>query len=391
MYKGDNKLIKRKFTFPVGYHEFHKDKAFNFQLNRWYSLGYARLEDMEEAGQKINSFEEWKIEMLKLAEISVSEGRLINAAYYYRAAELFTTREDLDKEHLYNKFIDHFYKAFQDDEIKNFEIPYSDTFLPAIRIQPANTEKKGTIILHGGFDSFIEELFSVMMCLSDYGYEVVAFDGPGQGAARKKYGHAFDHEWEKPTKAILDYFKLEDVTLLGISMGGWLCLRAAAFEPRIKRVIAQSVSFDVIQYTNIVGQLLAKLFFRKFRKFTNNAMVKKMKKNLQYSWFVNNLMYITNKEVPIEGFDVLLKLNEENLHSNLVKQDVLILTGRKDHLVPFKMHNLQVKALVNARSVTGKVFTKEENAQNHCQIGNIGLALDVMVKWIDGKSLENLS
>ncbi len=111
-----------------------------------------------------------------------------------------------------------------------------------------------------------------------------------------------------------------------------------------------------------------------------------MKKKQMYSWFVNNLMYITNKEVPIEGFDVLLQLNEENLHSDLVKQDVLVLTGRKDHMIPFKMHNVQVKALTNARSVTGRVFTKEENAQNHCQIGNIGLALDVMMKWIDGKS-----
>jgi alpha-beta hydrolase superfamily lysophospholipase len=379
-------MTKSKFTFPVGFHEFHKDKAFNFQLNRWYSMGYARFEDMEEVSQKINSFEEWKIEMLKLAEIAVSEGRLINAAYYYRAAEFFTTRKDPEKEHLYNKFIDHFYKAFQDDEIKNFEVPYNDTFLPAIRIQPANTEKKGTVVLHGGFDSFIEELYSAMKSFSDNGYEVVAFEGPGQGAARKKYGLAFDYEWEKPTKAILDYFKLEDVTLLGISLGGWLCLRAAAFEPRIKRVIAQSVSFDVAQYTNIVGQQLAKLFFRKFRNFTNRATVKKMKKNLQYSWFVNNLMYITHKEVPIEGFDVLLQINEENLHSDLVKQDVLILTGRKDHLIPFKMHNLQVKALNNARSVTARIFTKEENAQNHCQIGNIGLALDVMMKWITEKS-----
>jgi len=377
---------RSKFTFPVGYQEFHKDKAFNFQLNRWYSMGYARLEDMEEAGQTINSFEEWKIEMLKLAEIAVSEGRLMNAAYYYRAAELFTTREDPDKEHLYDKFIDHFYKAFQDDEIKNFEVPYNDTFLPAIRIQPANTEKKGTIVLHGGFDSFIEELYSLMKYFSDNGYEVVAFEGPGQGVARKKYRLAFDYEWEKPVKAVLDYFQLEDVTLLGLSMGGWLCLRAAAFEPRINRVIAHSVSFDVIQYTNMVGQLLAKLFFRKFRKFTNNAMVKKMKKKLMYSWFVNNLMYMTNKEMPIEGFDVLLQLNEENLHSDLVKQDVLVLTGKKDHMIPFKMHDMQVKALTNAKSVTAMVFTKEEHAQNHCQIGNIGLVLDVMVKWIDGKS-----
>jgi len=92
--------------------------------------------------------------------------------------------------------------------------------------------------------------------------------------------------------------------------------------------------------------------------------------------------------VPVEGFDVLLQINEKNLHSNLAKQDVLILTGKKDHMIPFKMHNMQVKALNNAKSVTARVFTKEEHAQNHCQIGNIGLVLDVMVKWIDGKSLE---
>ena len=37
------------FTFPVGYHDLHKTKIIDFQLNRWYSLGYARLKDMEEA------------------------------------------------------------------------------------------------------------------------------------------------------------------------------------------------------------------------------------------------------------------------------------------------------------------------------------------------------
>ena len=384
--KGHSKMTKSKFTFPIGYLEFHKDKAFNFQMNRSYSMGYTRLADMEEVGQKINSFEEWKIEMLKLAEIAFSEGRLMNTAFYYRAAELFTTREDPDKELLYDKFIDHFYKAIQDDENERYEVPYSNTFLPAMRIQPTDTKKRGTIVLHGGFDSFIEELYSVMMYFSDHGYEVVAFEGPGQGAARKKYGLSFDYKWEKPVKAILDYFELDEVNLFGISLGGWLCIRAAAFEPRIKRVIAHSVSFDVTQYTNVVGQQLAKLFFRKFRNFTNKATVKKMKKNLQYSWFVHNLMYITDKKVPIEGFDVLLQINEKNLHSDLLRQDVLIFTGKEDHMVPFKMHDLQVKALTNARSVTARVFTKEENAQNHCQIGNLGLAMDAMLKWIEENS-----
>jgi len=57
--------------------------------------------------------------------------------------------------------------------------------------------------------------------------------------------------------------------------------------------------------------------------------------------------------------------------------------GKRYLFIPFKMLNMQGKALTNARSVTAGVFTKEENAQNDCQTGNIGLALDVMVKWIE--------
>jgi len=288
---------KNKFTSPIGYHNFHKDQTFNFQLNRWFSMGYARFEDLKKAGQKINSFEEWKTEILKLAQVAISEGRLMNTAFFYRAAEFFTTQEDPDKKFLYNKFIDCIDKIFKDDKIIRYEVPYiRDAFLPAIRIQPADKEIKGTIVVHGGFDSFMEELYSMLRYFSDHGYELIAFEGPGQGGARNKYGLEFDLEWEKSAKAILNYFNLNDVTWYGISMGGWLGLRAAAFESRIKRVIASSVSFDVIQYTNIVGQLLAKQFFRNFRNFTNRAM----KKNLQYAWFVNNLMYITKKDAPLK-------------------------------------------------------------------------------------------
>jgi alpha-beta hydrolase superfamily lysophospholipase len=295
-------------------------------------------------------------------------------------------RNNPEKELLYDKFITLFYKAFQEDDIHKYEIPYEGTFLAAMRIQPVGIDKRGTVVLHGGNDSFIEEFYPIMRYFSDRGYEMIAFEGPGQGSTLKKYGLALNIEWEKPTTAILDYFNLSDVTLIGVSMGGWLCLRAAAFEQRIKRVIPWSVSFDVTQYTNIVGQKLASLLMRKFRNFTNNTMVKKMNKNLEYSWFVNNLMYITNKEAPIEAFDILMEFNEENLHSDLVKQDVLILTGREDHLVPFKMHDMQVTALTGAHSVTPRVFTKEEQAQNHCQIGNLGLALAVMRQWIKQKS-----
>ncbi|HEY4613706.1 MAG TPA: hypothetical protein VII11_12040, partial [Bacteroidota bacterium] len=67
-----NKL-NNAFILPVGYYAFHKDQLFNFQLNRWVSLGYARWEDMAEAGKRIKNFEDWKSEMLMLAERAVSE------------------------------------------------------------------------------------------------------------------------------------------------------------------------------------------------------------------------------------------------------------------------------------------------------------------------------
>ena len=97
-----------------------------------------------------------------------------------------------------------------------------------------------------------------MRYFSDYGYEVIAFEGPGQGEALRKNGLILDYAWEKPAKALIDYFDLEDVTWLGISMGGWFCFRAAAFEPRIGRVIASSIAFDYMQAYNII---IRKSFF----------------------------------------------------------------------------------------------------------------------------------
>ena len=110
-----------EFIFPVGYHKFHKAQLFNFQLNRWYSLGYTRKEDREEAGRRITNFRIWKLEMLNLAEKALSERRMLNAAFYYRAAEFYTKSNDPDKASLYDKFI----RALQSfhESNGNYEVP----------------------------------------------------------------------------------------------------------------------------------------------------------------------------------------------------------------------------------------------------------------------------
>jgi pimeloyl-ACP methyl ester carboxylesterase len=313
----------------------------------------------------------------------------MNAAFYYRAAEFYTMPDDPDKEVLYDKFIGYFYRAFEHDGIERFEVPYQGTCLPGMKLPPAH-DKKGTIVMHGGFDSFIEEFYSMMRYFSDHGYEVVAFEGPGQGAARRKYGLALDYRWELPAKAVLDYFNLDEVSWLGISMGGWFCFRAAAFEPRIKRVIALGIAFDYMKFPSLPLQWLSKLVL-KSEALMEYAAKKKMENDYEHRWSINNSMYITMTDTATKSMDVITELNEKNLHSDMVTQDVLILTGKEDHFIPLKMHDMQVKALTNARSVTGMVFTREDHAQNHCMIGNIGLAVDIMVKWIEEKSQAGTS
>jgi len=381
-------MKKNTIQFPVGFHKLHSNKLFSFTMNRWLAIGYARLEDMIEAGKNIKKYEDWKPVMVNIADKALSENRLLNAAVYYRSAEFFTLPEDPDRKLLYDKFSELFYKAFEKDEIQRFEIPYEGSYLPAIKVTPV-LENKGTILLHGGMDSFHEEYYLMMKYLANKGYEVICFDGPGQGGALIKANVAMDIKWEKPVSVILDYFNLDDVTLIGFSVGGWFCLRAAAFEPRIKRVIA---SGHTIHYMDIPPKAIAWIFkfFMKFENTFNKSALKKMEMNPRMKWEIGQTMHITKSKTPFEGAQKFnLALSRENMHAGQIKQDVLFFSGAEDHFIPVRLHKKQVKALINANSVTDKIFTKNSHAQNHCQYGNIGLVLDEIIKWIDEKLNQN--
>jgi len=383
MKKGDGAMMT--FDFPVGYHRLHRTKIIDYQLNRWHSLGYARLEDMRDAAARIRTLDDWKGEMIRQAEKALAEGRLLNGTFFYRAAEFFTAPGDPDKMALYDRFIDLFYNQLCVDEpIERHQVPYEGGFLPALRVPAQTDSPRGTIVIHGGFDSLIEEFYSLATYFARRGYEVVLFEGPGQGGALRKSGLALDYRWERPAKAILDAFRLEDVTWLGISMGGWMCFRAAAHEPRISRVIASSVAFDYMQIPPKPVADFARWLLR-FPRLMNTIAGWKMQKLPEQRWGVENLMYITRTDNPRDGSLRMLEFNEANLKSDQVTQDVLILTGAEDHFIPLKIHHKQVAALTHARSITERIFTRADQGHNHCQVGNFGLALEVMANWMAEK------
>mgnify|MGYP006290357041 FL=1 len=378
----DNKSLRH--GFPVGYHKFHRKKLYNFQLNRLYNFAGADLRDLEEAAGNISSFRTWKEQMLRLAEKAESKGNLIQAAFCYAAAGFYLFDDMDEKDRLYRRFRDLFNTAAEETGLKRFNAPYRDSYLPGIRMEP-HGKKKQVIVLHGGFDSFIEEFYLMTRYFAGRGYEVIAFEGPGQGAARRECGFTFDIEWEKPVRAVIDHFSVEDVTLIGLSMGGWLCLRAAAFEPRVSRVIASGHAVDYMKSMPGFFYRIHKWFLEHHPEFMGRMAEWKFggsRENMA-TWMVQQLKYITGEDKAMDALETYVMMNGRNIHSELVRQDVLLLLGEKDHFIPLKMLKMQEKALTVARSVTTRIFTEQEHAHNHCQIGNIGLSLEVMDEWME--------
>lgn len=94
-------------------------------------------------------------------------------------------------------------------------------------------------------------------------------------------------------------------------------------------------------------------------------------------------MHVTGTTSPY-GYFQSTKAYVTSDASALIKQDVLLLAGSEDHLVPMEHFYRQIKMLENARSITTRLFTKSDHAQSHCQVGNYGLAFKTIVDWLDG-------
>lgn len=368
-------------NLPIGYQQFHKEKFFNYQMNRLHALGYARQADIEKAAAQIKTRADYVRAFTQLAQEAKADGRFKNAAFYLRAAEFFVDHTSPRRKAIYQDFHDTFYTAFADEGIAQHEVPYHRSFLPAMELPAAAQPAKGTILLFGGFDSLIEEFFVIWQFFAEAGYRVIAFEGPGQGGARQMYGHAFDHDWEKPVGAILDHFNVQQAALIGISMGGYWAIRAAAFEARIQQVVSWSPVYDWLEQIPGFAQSMLKQIV-KWEGMMNATIRLRMRLFPILDHAVKQALYMQKKDQPMDAVRWLLGMNRHHLNSEKVTQDVLLIGGENDSFQPVKLLHKQQAALTNARSVTTRIFTEAENADMHCQMGNLRLAMTEIESWL---------
>jgi pimeloyl-ACP methyl ester carboxylesterase len=377
-------------VLTVGYRDLHPDYVVNFQLNRWINyLGEEALADIEPILPRLTDYPAYRREFLQLACAAERAGRPLAAAYYLRSAEFFMWADDPAKPGIRQSFLELMWHGHGLTSADRHLIRYDDGerrgCLPAYRF-PARTDRLGTIVLFGGSDSYIEEFFPILTAFCDAGYDVVAFEGPGQGGALHEYGMAMTTDWHKPVGAVLDHFGLDDVTLIGVSMGGCLVLRAAAFEPRVTRAIAYDVLYDSFsiwlgKMPSAVRALIRTLFGLHAKRPLNALIYRAMGKSLALDWALRQGMMIMGAATPYDYLTAACRYTTSDISAN-VRQHVLVLAGTEDFGVPVSQYYQQLAALVNAKSVTGRLFTRAEQAHQHCQVGNLGLAVDFMLDWI---------
>ena len=227
-----------------------------------------------------------------------------------------------------------------------------------------------------------------MLVYRDAGYNVIYFDGPGQGHALEKNKMPLTSQWEKPVKVILDYFNATEVTAIGMSLGGNLVLHAAAFEKRIKRVVC----FDILPslfncVTRQLPESLKKQISTDLDKNENGTAINAalndlMQQSLMVQWAIQQGMHVLGTKTPYDFIKQALTYDTNEI-SALVNQDVLLLAGQDDHYVALDQLPLQMSTLSNAHSLTARIFTDKEAAANHCQLGNLGLAISTILNWLN--------
>ena len=362
------------------------DPGMNYTLNRPLLDGTssARIKEIGAVAPQIKDYESWHATWLGLARRAESEKRWLDAASYYHGAEFYLPAGEV-RNGLYDDFARNWALGMKDVAgYEHIAVPYPGGHLPGFRVQ-AKGKELSTFIFDGGYDSFVEEFYAFLLPLTDLGFTVIGFDGPGQGGALRQ-GIYFEHAWEKPAKAVIDYFKLDAVDWMGASWGGYLSIRAAAFEPRIKHIISLPTMYSGLDMT--LNQMtpgkpaeLMSLFMAGDRKGTDELVSLQRTPSSVFDWCITQGMHITGTKTP---FDFLTAIAQHSLDGILhnVKQDILLTEGEQDHLFKPDWIYRTMRELVCARSVTARIFTAREGAEQHCQVGNSALARDEVVHWL---------
>src|SRR5215471_15215449 len=389
-------------------HLVFEDQTFSFELLRTLSYAPYGGADIGEClvtasqirqGNFESWYEHWSNRARRvhvLADDTLLQGKRVSAreAYlrasnYYRTAEFFLHGKPQDPRILstWGNSRATFRQAIKlmDTLVEEVLIPYEGTFLQGYFYRPDDSHQpRPTLLVHGGYDSTGEELyFMIAAAAIERGYTCLTFEGPGQGALLREQHLPFRPDWEQVVTPVVDFLLRRPevdparIALMGISLGGFLAPRAAAFEDRLAALIADDglYSYQFSEKARAVTRLAA-LFGRALGQY---VLRKVMQRNTAIRWAIENGMF-TFQVGSI--WDLIKATQSWSLEgvANKITCPTLVCEAEGDHFFAGQPRMLY-EALTCPKTLLR--FTADEGAEEHCQVGALLLSNHHVFAWLD--------
>lgn len=328
--------------------------------------------------------------------ISARDG-FLRASTYHRASELFLHGSPRDPRisSAYRRSVDCYRSCARlcDPPIDPVEIPYGHTTLPGyFHHAPPAPGPCPTLIMHTGFDGSAEELHvDGARAAVERGYNVLAFDGPGQFGPLHREGLPFRPDWEKVVTPVVDFCLLlprvdpRKIALMGISLGGELAPRAAAHEKRLAALIANDGLYDygAANLAHVPAEQRPAVERRlqgQEAPELDQMLAAGMNASPTARWGITHGMYAMGVSTPRAYMAATLDYNLRNGVAEAISCPTLVCSPEGDLF--FKGQAQELFEHLTCRK-TMLPFAASEGAGDHCQVGARRMAFARIYDWLD--------
>ena len=316
--------------------------------------------------------------LVSLAMDDEHRGRLISAGHkLQRAAIYLLTAERMQgysspgRAALYSRMQWAFRRgvALSGANCERWEIPYGKAHIAGLYVRAAGAPRAAPILVQlNGLDSTKEMKYFVGLpqWLSQRGVASLVIDQPGTGEALRLHDLKAVYNAETWASTVVDYLETRAeidrarIGLEGVSLGGYYCPRAVAFEPRFALGVVWGANHD---WREIQRRRLQR---------EGSFPVPHYWEHVRWVWggkSIDDFMKIADK-VHLDG--VL----------DRIKVPFLVTHGEKDSQIPVAWAHRTYEQLVNSPKRELKIFTSREGGVQHSSFDNSANAGAYIADWV---------